>query len=125
MDCLTRRRLSMALLARSSRRARKTWELERAKGLEPSTPTLARSCSTTELHPHPKVLAAIAVPTNGETYAKCPSLMQQFADTPKPAGSRILTAAAGSRGPESGRFLIKAPRGLRSPISLSPALDQE
>src|SRR3954454_24149789 len=30
------------------------WEkLERAKGLEPSTPTLARSCSTTELHPHP------------------------------------------------------------------------
>src|SRR5262249_51213594 len=34
-------------------------------------------------------------------YAKCPSLMQQFADTPKPAGSRILTAAAGSRGPET------------------------
>src|SRR5262252_2716530 len=33
--------------------------LERAKGLEPSTPTLARSCSTTELHPHPKALAAI------------------------------------------------------------------
>src|SRR5690606_36506985 len=28
-------------------------ELERAKGFEPSTPTLARSCSTTELHPHP------------------------------------------------------------------------
>src|ERR1700692_1763984 len=27
--------------------------LERAKGFEPSTPTLARSCSTTELHPHP------------------------------------------------------------------------
>ena len=29
-------------------------KLERAKGLEPSTPTLARSCSTTELHPHPR-----------------------------------------------------------------------
>jgi hypothetical protein len=28
--------------------------LERAKGFEPSTPTLARSCSTTELHPHPR-----------------------------------------------------------------------
>src|SRR3954452_17600839 len=28
--------------------------LERAKGVEPSTPTLARSCSTTELHPHPR-----------------------------------------------------------------------
>jgi hypothetical protein len=28
-------------------------KLERAKGFEPSTPTLARSCSTPELHPHP------------------------------------------------------------------------
>ena len=28
--------------------------LERAKGFEPSTPTLARLCSTTELHPHPR-----------------------------------------------------------------------
>src|ERR1700704_249902 len=27
--------------------------MERAKGFEPSTPTLARSCSTPELHPHP------------------------------------------------------------------------
>src|SRR4029077_9511240 len=36
--------------------------LERAKGLEPSTPTLARSCSTTELHPRPKALAAIHAP---------------------------------------------------------------
>src|SRR2546429_4240175 len=26
--------------------------LERAKGFEPSTPTLARSCSTPELHPN-------------------------------------------------------------------------
>src|SRR3954470_17789493 len=33
---------------------RRTWKkLERAKGFEPSTPTLARSCSTPELHPHP------------------------------------------------------------------------
>jgi hypothetical protein len=39
--------------------------LERAKGLEPSTPTLARSCSTTELHPRPKALAAIQAPTTG------------------------------------------------------------
>ena len=28
-------------------------KLERAKGFEPSTPTLARLCSTPELHPHP------------------------------------------------------------------------
>src|SRR5262249_47549756 len=33
---------------------RQDWEiLERAKGFEPSTPTLARSCSTPELHPRP------------------------------------------------------------------------
>jgi hypothetical protein len=36
--------------------------LERAKGLEPSTPTLARSCSTTELHPRPKALAVQIAP---------------------------------------------------------------
>jgi hypothetical protein len=33
--------------------------LERAKGFEPSTPTLARLCSTPELHPHPKAPAAL------------------------------------------------------------------
>src|SRR5262249_13318974 len=38
--------------------------LERAKGLEPSTPTLARSSSTTELHPHPRWRRL--VPDNGE-----------------------------------------------------------
>ena len=27
--------------------------LERAMGFEPTTPTLARLCSTPELHPHP------------------------------------------------------------------------
>src|SRR3569623_709358 len=34
--------------------------LERAKGFEPSTPTLARSCSTPELHPHQKWTAPSA-----------------------------------------------------------------
>ena len=29
-----------------------SWRLERAKGFEPSTPTLARLCSTPELRPH-------------------------------------------------------------------------
>ena len=33
--------------------------LERAKGFEPSTPTLARLCSTTELHPHPDVATTV------------------------------------------------------------------
>jgi hypothetical protein len=31
------------------------WKLERAKGFEPSTPTLARLCSTPELHPRSAV----------------------------------------------------------------------
>jgi hypothetical protein len=30
--------------------------MERAKGFEPSTPTLARLCSTPELHPQPVCL---------------------------------------------------------------------
>src|SRR5690349_3050674 len=55
--------------------------LERAKGLEPSTPTLARSCSTTELHPHPKVLAT-ATRRQRLSYAKCAPRMQQFEDSP-------------------------------------------
>src|ERR1700704_1195532 len=50
--------------------------LERAKGFEPSTPTLARSCSTTELHPHPRGWRRwFAV--NGQSYAKCRPRMQQ------------------------------------------------
>jgi hypothetical protein len=32
--------------------------LERAKGFEPSTPTLARLCSTPELHPRPRAVHA-------------------------------------------------------------------
>jgi hypothetical protein len=50
--------------------------LERAKGLEPSTPTLARSCSTTELHPHPKNWRRWLA-NNGQSYAKCRPRMQQ------------------------------------------------
>jgi copper ion binding protein len=53
--------------------------LERAKGLEPSTPTLARSCSTTELHPHPKLPPATKRGQR-QTYAKCASRMQQPGD---------------------------------------------
>jgi hypothetical protein len=36
-------------------------QLERAKGFEPSTPTLARSCSTPELHPHPRTGPRVAL----------------------------------------------------------------
>src|ERR1019366_9598712 len=50
--------------------------LERAKGFEPSTPTLARSCSTTELHPHPRDWRR-SLAGNGQSYAKCGPRMQQ------------------------------------------------
>src|ERR1700716_1814505 len=50
--------------------------LERAKGLEPSTPTLARSCSTTELHPHPRDWRR-SLTGNAQSYAKCGPRMQQ------------------------------------------------
>src|ERR1700722_5958045 len=50
--------------------------LERAKGFEPSTPTLARSCSTTELHPHPRGRRWCA--DDGQSYAKCGPRMQQL-----------------------------------------------
>jgi hypothetical protein len=52
--------------------------LERAKGFEPSTPTLARSCSTTELHPHPRDWRRSRA-GNGQSYAKCAPRMQQSA----------------------------------------------
>src|SRR5437868_14014530 len=56
--------------------------LERAKGFEPSTPTLARSCSTPELHPRPadpyhtgggglQALAPAAVASLGRAAARC------------------------------------------------------
>ena len=50
--------------------------LERAKGFEPSTPTLARSYSTTELHPHPRDWRR-SLAGNGQSYAKCGPRMQQ------------------------------------------------
>ena len=47
-----------ALLAHRQLSLTSEEKLERAKGFEPSTPTLARSCSTPELHPHPLGMAA-------------------------------------------------------------------
>jgi hypothetical protein len=58
---------------------RRSGILERAKGFEPSTPTLARSCSTTELHPHPCERRNRAA--DAQTYAKSGGRMQQGCDT--------------------------------------------
>jgi hypothetical protein len=54
-------------------------KLERAKGFEPSTPTLARSCSTPELHPRPWD-CRLLVTGDRQTYAKCGPRMQQLAN---------------------------------------------
>src|SRR6202011_367425 len=71
--------------------------LERAKGFEPSTPTLARSCSTPELHPHPR--EARRRGTAGRaTYAKSRRRLQQSNDgSREPAfwGIRPPNAAGG------------------------------
>jgi hypothetical protein len=60
--------------------------LERAKGLEPSTPTLARSCSTTELHPHPRWRRTRAVNgrrmTNADRECNSPDAIRRHADHP-------------------------------------------
>jgi hypothetical protein len=72
--------------------------LERAKGFEPSTPTLARSCSTTELHPHPSDWRRYRA-GNRQSYAKCRSRMQQPARGPKSPDGR-LPAIMGWNSPE-------------------------
>jgi hypothetical protein len=60
--------------------------LERAKGLEPSTPTLARSCSTTELHPHPRWRRTFAVNgrpmPNADRECNSPRAIRCHADDP-------------------------------------------
>jgi hypothetical protein len=74
--------------------------LERAKGLEPSTPTLARSCSTTELHPRPKELAAVT-PTTGRAMPKAA----------RECNSRraVWSATGGLNWPENHRFTGQTP----------------
>src|SRR4051812_6273426 len=65
-------------------------KLERAKGFEPSTPTLARSCSTPELHPHPNSVDQ-RPPEHPATYAKrCPPLQPLPAQAFSPAAPHPL-----------------------------------
>src|SRR3954469_17505777 len=65
--------------------------LERAKGLEPSTPTLARSCSTTELHPHPR--SRQRVRRQRAPYAACRRGMQQLDEPTGQVPSQDFSAA--------------------------------
>src|SRR5262245_8826180 len=50
--------------------------LERAKGFEPSTPTLARLCSTPELHPRPNPATPDEKAGRSSTYAKREQALQ-------------------------------------------------
>src|ERR1700722_19457428 len=59
----------------ASHHARGVEYLERAKGFEPSTPTLARLCSTPELHPHRVPATA---PCRSASYAKRIKALQQL-----------------------------------------------
>ena len=84
--------------------------LERAKGLEPSTPTLARSCSTTELHPHPRWRRTRAVNgrrmTNADRECNSPDAIRHHVDHPisltkgsESVRNNVETGLAGHLGP--------------------------
>jgi hypothetical protein len=104
--------------------------LERAKGFEPSTPTLARSCSTTELHPHPRGHRR-SLAGNAQSYAKCGPRMQQVAegmnrpdnrpDRPHPGGSRGIPTRISPKTTELGSPDCKS--GLQPPIKARAVLE--
>ena len=68
-------------------------ELERAMGFEPTTPTLARLCSTPELHPHPREVRTAAAAS--QSYAKERRAWQP----PPPRPMKPPTEAADARLP--------------------------
>src|SRR3984957_10690381 len=100
-----------------------TRSLERAKGLEPSTPTLARSCSTTELHPHP-MPAAIAR-RQRQSYAKgAPRMQQQAASARNRPDIRHIGRSAGQIGPKAcRRGSADWKLGLQAPIRAGKVLE--
>src|ERR1700722_7476562 len=100
-----------------------TRSLERAKGLEPSTPTLARACSTTELHPHP-MPAAIAR-RQRQSYAKCgPRMQQQAASARNRPDIRHIGRSAGQIGPKvRRRGSADCKSGVQAPIRAGKVLE--
>ena len=89
--------------------------LERAKGFEPSTPTLARSCSTTELHPHPRGRRWCA--SDGQSYAKCGPRMQQPVRANRgqeSTGSRLDTHPIKGNSPKSPKTAHRSPLILQN-----------
>src|SRR4029450_6324764 len=66
--------------------------LERAKGFEPSTPTLARSCSTPELHPRFQPLARRY--STGDRQSK---LQARSSSSPKEGFQRVFAPKQGAQ----------------------------
>ena len=66
--------------------------MERAKGFEPSTPTLARSCSTPELHPRFQPLGRRY--TTGGRQSK---LQARSSSSPKEAFQRVFAPKLGTK----------------------------
>ncbi len=86
--------------------------LERAKGFEPSTPTLARSCSTPELHPHPRDWRR-ATAGNGQSYAKCSPRMQQPREAEKTGRMARYRQRFAEIGPKRANLpLLRPPVGV-------------
>ena len=95
--------------------------LERAKGFEPSTPTLARSCSTPELHPHPRDCRLIAT-CDRLTYAKCGLRMQQPARTHETTKKRYISSQYAEIGPMAANRAMRRPRQGTRPAD-APSID--
>ena len=96
--------------------------LERAMGFEPTTPTLARLCSTPELHPHDALRPAAPRRLYASTSA---SAQRPWSLTIAPvasSGKRRFAATLVWRPPAAGSALPSAIRPHHHGFAFSPAL---
>jgi hypothetical protein len=106
-------------------------QLERAKGFEPSTPTLARSCSTPELHPHPRTGPRVALASRRampNAASECNSrhrlplvrgMSDSRPDRPKIAGNDCKSGSTGTRIPKRGPERFKDREASRSGVGVT------
>ena len=88
------------------------WKMERVKGFEPSTPTLARLCSTPELHPRLRRWHC------GRRVSRCDGIMQAVHPCKQGMqGRRILRSGVAFSRPLSCRYPAKPPAPRRHPKS--------
>ena len=112
-------------LGRGLAKQRRSAKVERAKGFEPSTPTLARLCSTPELHPHPWRMSAPGVPLMAEDRGGCngnrrAKLAQPATDNPASRRERVGLHAVRHKAPHSAAWAAGSVSGSR--VSASAAL---